>query len=326
MNNEIKRKILDKIEEYQTIVVSRHIRPDGDAYGSCKGLATLLRNTYPKKAIYVVNEDFSDALAFTGGEDTVDESIYENALCIVTDTAVSDRVSNSNFCKAKEVIKIDHHIIDKPYGDIVWVEDYRSSACEMIADFWYTFKDKLKMTKEAATLIYLGMITDSGRFKNEGVTGETLRLASYLLDYGIDTETLFARLYLEDFDYYKFEAYVYERMKITENGVAYIYVDKDMQEKFNLSTEQAGSIVSSLANIKNSLIWIAFIDYADKKSIRVRLRSRFIGINDLALKYHGGGHDMSAGATVYDIDEMNSLINEADAILGEYKKTHNNWL
>lgn len=326
MNNEIKRKILDKIEEYQTIVVSRHIRPDGDAYGSCKGLATLLRNTYPKKAIYVVNEDFSDALAFTGAEDTVDESIYENALCIVTDTAVSDRVSNSNFCKAKEVIKIDHHIIDKPYGDIVWVEDYRSSACEMIADFWYTFKDKLKMTKEAATLIYLGMITDSGRFKNEGVTGETLRLASYLLDYGIDTETLFARLYLEDFDYYKFEAYVYERMKITENGVAYIYVDKDMQEKFNLSTEQAGSIVSSLANIKNSLIWIAFIDYADKKSIRVRLRSRFIGINDLALKYHGGGHDMSAGATVYDIDEMNSLINEADAILGEYKKTHNNWL
>lgn len=324
MNIDIKKKILQKIEEYQTIVVSRHIRPDGDAYGSCKGLALLLKNTYPEKAIYVVNEDFSPSLAFTGEEDTIDESVYENALCIVTDTAVSDRVSNTNFSKAKEVIKIDHHIIDKPYGDIVWVEDYRSSACEMIADFWYTFKDTLKMTKESATLIYLGMVTDSGRFKNEGVTGETLRLASYLLDFGIDTDTLYAHLYLEDFGYYKFEAYVYDHIKITPSGVAYIYVDKKMQEKFNLDSEQAGNIVSSLANIKGSLIWIAFIDY--KGYIRVRLRSRFLGINDLALRYHGGGHDMSAGATVYTEDEMNDLINDADAYLGEYKRTHNNWL
>ena len=261
-----------------------------------------------------------------GSEDTIDDSVYADALCIVIDTGTASRISNKQYSLAKEVIKIDHHIIDKPYGDIVWVEDFRSSACEMIADFWYTFKDELKMSKEAATYIYCGMVTDSGRFKYEGVTGETLRLASYLLDYNIDTPRLFANLYLEDYDYYKFEAYVYEHMQITKNGVAYIYVDKDIQEKFNLSLEQASSIVSALSKIKGSLIWIAFIDNMISNHIRVRLRSRFLGINDIALKYHGGGHDMSAGATVYSVEEMNALINEADELLGEYKRTHNDWL
>lgn len=326
MNLEVKQTILNKIKEYNTIVVSRHIRPDGDAYGSTRGLVKILRDTYPEKNVYLVNNDFSKALEFLGGEDTIDDSVYADALCIVIDTGTASRISNKQYSLAKEVIKIDHHIIDKPYGDIVWVEDFRSSACEMIADFWYTFKDELKMSKEAATYIYCGMVTDSGRFKYEGVTGETLRLASYLLDYNIDTARLFANLYLEDYDYYKFEAYVYEHMQITKNGVAYIYVDKDIQEKFNLSLEQASSIVSALSKIKGSLIWIAFIDNMISNHIRVRLRSRFLGINDIALKYHGGGHDMSAGATVYSVEEMNALINEADELLGEYKRTHNDWL
>ena len=90
--------------------------------------------------------------------------------------------------------------------------------------------------------------------------------------------------------------------------------------------EQASSIVSALSKIKGSLIWIAFIDNMISNHIRVRLRSRFLGINDIALKYHGGGHDMSAGATVYSVEEINALINEADELLGEYKRTHNDWL
>ena len=157
MNKAIKKQILDKIESYNTIIVSRHIRPDGDAIGSTKGLVKILRDTYPQKSIYLVNDDYSDYLAFLGGEDTVSDEVYDGALLIVIDTGTEDRISNKNYKKAKEIIKIDHHIDDKPYGDISWVEDFRSSACEMIADFYFTFKDKLKISKEAATYIYLGM-------------------------------------------------------------------------------------------------------------------------------------------------------------------------
>lgn len=326
MNKEIKSKILQKIESYDKIIVSRHIRPDGDAIGSTKGLVAILRATYPHKKIYLLNDDHSAHLAFLGGEDALDDSetdeVYDGALLIVIDTGTEDRISNRNYKKARELIKIDHHIEDKPYGDICWIEDYRSSACEMIADFYVTFKDKLKITREAATYIYCGMVTDSGRFRHDDVTGETLRLAGALLDIGIDTQTLFANLYTDDLEAFRLKSYVYDNLQITPNGVAYIYVDKATQERLNLTLEQASEAVGELKYIRGSLIWIAFIDNVAKNNIRTRIRSRYLGINDLALKYHGGGHNMSAGATCYTAEEMQSLIDEADKLLGEYKATN----
>lgn len=326
MNKEIKELILKKIEEYETIIVSRHIRPDGDAYGSTRGLVKIIKDTYPTKNVFLVNEDYSKYLSFMSEEDKIPDETYADALCIVIDTGTANRISNSKYSLAKEVIKIDHHILDKPYGDIVWVEDWRSSACEMIADFWFTFKDRLVMSTEAATAIYLGMVTDSGRFKYEGVNGDTLRLAGALLDFGINLDLLYAHLYLEDYSYYKFKAYILENMKITENGVASIYINQETQDKFDLTLEEASNCVSELSKIKGSLIWVAFIDNKKENYIRVRLRSRFLGINDLALRYHGGGHDTAAGATCFDKDEMQRLIDDADKLLKEFKETHEGWL
>ena len=269
MNEEIKNKILHTIESYETIVVSRHIRPDGDAVGSTKGFTKILRDTFPEKKIYLTDEDFSDYLAFCGGEDSVPEEVYKDALLIVIDTGTRKRISNSNYAKAQKIIKIDHHIEADPYGDINWVEDFRSSACEMIADFCVTFRDRLKIAPEAATFIYMGMVTDSGRFRFEGVSGETLRLAAAMLDYGVDYETLFAHLYTEDFATLKFKSFIYDHIQITKNGVAYIYMDSAMQEKFALSFEEASNVVSELDAIKGSLIWVAFIDNVAKGNIRV---------------------------------------------------------
>lgn len=326
MNLAVKQSILDKIECYDTIIVSRHIRPDGDAYGSTKGLVKILRDTYPQKHIYLVNEDYSDYLAFLGGEDSVDASVYDGALGIVVDTGTRDRISNSNIDKVRELIKIDHHIDLEPYGDISWVEDFRSSACEMIADFWYTFRDKLLMSKEAATYIYCGMVTDSGRFQYEGVTGKTMRLAGALLDHNIDMQSLYAHLYVEDASEMRLKAFVFDNIRFTESGVAYIYIDDNVQKKFGLSLEQASAVVSELSHIKGSLIWLAFIDNAVKGEIRVRLRSRYLGVSTLATHYHGGGHEMASGATVYSHDEMERLIAEANDLLAQYKSTHEEWL
>ena len=326
MNFEVKRAILDKIKEYDRIIIVRHKRPDGDATGSTKGLARILQLTYPEKEILLQNCDFSEYLSFLGGEDEQkDKEYYSSALGIVIDTATSSRISNQEFSFCREVVKIDHHIPVESYGVLNWVEEERSSACEMIADFYNTFKDELKIDTEAATYIYCGMVTDSGRFRFRSVSGETMRLAGMLLDLGIDVDTMYANLYMKDFDSFKFESYVYNKMKITENGVAYMFVDKKMQEKFGLSQEDASASVSYMDSIKGSLIWLAFIE-CDDGSIRVRLRSRFVTINEIGEKYGGGGHACAAGATVYSKAEMKRLIADADARLKEYKETHEGWL
>lgn len=331
--NEQMKAIFDKIKAYDRIVIFRHKRPDGDAVGSTLGLQGILRLTYPEKEIVVNNCDYSDYVGFLGDEDQpVPDEFYTEALGIVIDTANTDRVSNPRYALCKELCKIDHHIPVQSYAHYEWVEEHRSSACEMIAAFYHAFRDELKIDRTSAALIYAGMVTDSGRFRFRSVSGDTMRLAGMLLDEGVDTDHLYAHLYMKDFNTLKFQSYVYDHMKITDNGVAYVYISRATREKFGLTFEDACASVSYMDSIKGSLIWIAFIETDDDagagldSGIRVRIRSRFVTINELAEKYHGGGHDCASGATVYSRKEMKALLADADARLADYKKNNEGWL
>jgi len=326
MNNDVKQQILSKIEEYDTIIISRHIRPDGDAVGSTMGFAGVLRLTYPEKRIFLDNEDYSEYVAFLGDEgEHPSPSDYENALVIVLDTGVSDRISNKKFSSGKELIKIDHHIDDKPYGDISWVEDERSSACEMVADFCMTFRDTLKIDSHAASCLFTGMVTDTGRFRFRGTDSRTHICAAFLLEQNIDTENIFAHLYIDSLQTTRFRAAMTRKIRFTKNGVAWLNITKSTIKKYRLTAEEASESVSLMSSIKGSLIWIAFISSADG-STRVRLRSRFVEVQPLAMKYHGGGHACASGATVYSVKERNSLIKDADALLEQYKKDNDDWI
>ena len=328
MNMELKQAILQKIKEYDRIFIFRHVRNDGDCVGASKGLKAILKASFPHKEIYLIDEETAAYLEFMGPEDApVEKELYTEALGIVVDTASEARISNKNYKRCKELIKIDHHIPLESYGGINWVEEERPSCCEMIVDFYSAFPEELVLTKEAAEHLYTGMVTDTGRFKYSGVGGDTMRAAAVLLDVGVDTDTLFARLYLEAFEYLKFKAHIYQRMQITENGVAYIYIDKGMQEEFNLSLEQASACVGTLDSIRGCICWIAFIENGDEQqSVRVRLRSRFVHINPVAEKFGGGGHACASGATVYGQSQVQELLRDADALVKEYKETHEGWL
>lgn len=326
MNAEIKQLIFNKINEYETIIISRHKRPDGDAVGSTMGLYKILRLTYPEKRIFLDNEDYSDYVAFLGneGEHPTNDD-YDGALVMILDTGTEDRISNGRYTLGDLVIKIDHHIDDKPYGDISWVEDDRSSVCEMITDFYLTFRDKLSIDSDAAGCLYTGMVTDSGRFRFRDTDGDTLRCAAALLDVGIDTEKLFANLYMDDIGVIKFKADMMKKICISKNGVAYLHIDTPTIKRFGLSMEDASATVSIMDSIKGSLIWLAFIENGDG-STRVRLRSRFVEVQELATHYNGGGHACAAGATVYSRGEEMALISEADELLKKYKEENTGWI
>ena len=147
-----------------------------------------------------------------------------------------------------------------------------------------------------------------------------------MLDQGVDTQTLYAHLYLSDDESLRFKAYVYEHMQCTENGVAYIFLDRAVQESYGLSFEDASAAISYLDGIRGRLCWLAFIESPEDGSLRVRLRSRFMAINAVAEKYHGGGHAQASGAMVYNMEEAQALIRDADALTAQYKRTHEGWL
>ncbi len=107
MSREIMLTILNKIKEYDRIILFRNFRPDGDAVGSTKGLQRILQLSFPEKEILLINDDQSEYLGFLGGEDApIPEEKYADALGIVLDSGTLKRVSNQNCKLCKELIKI----------------------------------------------------------------------------------------------------------------------------------------------------------------------------------------------------------------------------
>lgn len=326
MNTQALTPILDKIKAYDHIILFRHRRPDGDCLGASKGLQRILRLSFPGKVIDLPESDTSDYLAFLGPDDpALPDEAYQNALGIVVDTGDAERISNPKYALCRELIKIDHHPDRDAYAGLSWVEEHSASCCEMIAAFYTHFQQELCMDQRAAALLYTGIVTDSGRFRYPEVSGDTLRYAAALLDAGVDTQRLFAQLYLRDVASFRFQAYVYEHLQLTENGAAYLHIDMQTQQRFGLSFEDASAAIGYLDSIRGCLCWLAFIDAPDD-TIRVRLRSRFVAINTLAERHHGGGHAFASGATVYSREEIQSLIAEADALVRDYKAEHSDWL
>ncbi len=316
------QEIFDRLAAAETIIISRHIHPDGDAVGSSLGLAEILRASFPEKRIFVDNEDFYENLAYLGseGEHPTDED-YKTATVVTVDCATKSRISNKRAFAGRELIKIDHHVNVEPFGDLSWVEDGRSSTCEMIAEFALAFPKKLVVNQKAATLLYAGMVTDSGRFRYRETSPSTLRYAAEMMEKGVDTQFLYANMYLEEPRILQFHANITRKIQYTQNGVAWLYISRSFRRHKHLTMEEVSEVNYLMESIRGSLIWLAFVE-CDDRSIRVRLRSRFAEVRGLAEQYGGGGHACACGATVHSKKEAKKLLSEADELVKQYKSEH----
>lgn len=308
-------RLFDKINEYNTIIIHRHNRPDLDAIGSQRGLALTLKENYPSKEIYIVG-DMSDRYAFLGDMDVIDDSKYENALVIITDVSVAFMVSDDRYKLAKEVFIIDHH---KNESDITknWICDStKIAACELITEI--LLERGLTIPKDAATALFGGIVTDSGRFQYGETSGNTLRVSAELLDLGADKEFIYKNLYTELLSERQMKNWFAARFETTKNGVAYLKNGPEVFEKFDVDFFNISrGMVGVMAGIKEIPIWCNFTYDAQNNKIVGEFRARDISIVHIAKKYGGGGHDMACGASLSSWEEVDLVIKDFDDLLGE---------
>jgi bifunctional oligoribonuclease and PAP phosphatase NrnA len=304
----MKDQIIDTIKDYQTIIVHRHVRPDPDAYGSQGGLVEILKASFPEKDIYAVGEE-EPTLHYLRRLDKIEDSVFEGALIIVCDTANAARICDGRYEMGDKLIKIDHHPNEDPYGDLLWVDTEASSVSEMIYLLYQHGSDKgLKMTDEAARLLYGGIVGDTGRFLYPSTTQRTFDVAGELIRYDFDRNELYNRMYESDPQVLKLQGYVLQNFEMLENRVGCMTITKEILEDFNLVPAEASLLVSSLGNVKGIKAWVFFIEESDQ--IRVRLRSKGPVINTVAQKYNGGGHPLAAGASIFDWKQKSEVLKD----------------
>ncbi|MBE5950487.1 MAG: bifunctional oligoribonuclease/PAP phosphatase NrnA [Lachnospiraceae bacterium] len=307
--------ILEQIKLHDIIVIHRHTKPDGDAIGSQIGFKHLLTENFPDKKVYIVG-DSAGNFSFIAGcpMDEIDDSVYAEALAVVLDCGGKHLVSDTRFETAKTTVRFDHHLFVEKFCDYEAVDSSYESCCGLLTRF--AMDCNLTVSQAAATALFTGMVTDSGRFRYDSTTANTFALASFLMERSVDTTELYRNLYAEDFESKKRKSQFILKIQFTEHKVAYIYttaqeVGELPMDAFTISR----AMVGTMADMKDVDIWVNFTESEGK--VLCELRSSRYNINPVAVKYGGGGHAKASGATVDSKEVAMQMLADLDLMAKE---------
>ena len=307
--------IVQAIAQFDTIIIHRHSRPDGDALGSQVGLKHLILENFPGKTVYCVGDEagFYSFMADTT-MDEIPDSAYEGALAVILDCGGEHLISDDRWKLAAKSVRMDHHLYTGCFTDAEAIDSSFESCCGLIAQMardagW-------KLNPLAAQSLYTGMVTDSGRFRYDSTSARTFALASWLLEADFDTQAIYKALYADDIENKKRKAEFMLKIQFTPNRVAYVYTTAEELAATEMSTFAVSrGMVNTMADIRGTDIWVNFTE-ADG-GVLCELRSSGPNINPIAVKYGGGGHAKASGAKVADRETAMAMLHDLDELTGE---------
>ncbi|VEU74519.1 Bifunctional oligoribonuclease and PAP phosphatase nrnA [Mycoplasmopsis citelli] len=305
------KEAVQELLNYDSIVIFHHIQPDGDCLGSQHGLGELLRTNFPNKKVYCVGDEkglfkFLDIKM----DEVPNDEILKQSLAVVVDANYKNRIEYSHLLDKNifaKVLRIDHHPNDDDLGDNVtrWVDSSYIAADEMITEIAY--ETKWKISSKAAKFLYLGIVTDSGRFLFSNTSARTLKLASYLYEHELEPDFMHLNMYKTSIEDLKFNAWLTSTLK-TRDGVAYLqnsYAETIARGK----TPEKSVRPNLISNIDGYPVWVQFIEDESGK-VRVELRSNGPIVRNVALKWGGGGHERASGCVLNSLADLELVVDD----------------
>ena len=291
------KRMRQMIEGADTICIIGHIRPDGDCVGSSLAMYNYIIDNYEGKIVDVYLEAFPTSMKFLNGAKKVKHEAtgkhYD--LAISMDVSDLERLGKNKdlFLSSISTICIDHHISNRGFGDLCFVDADASSACEAFAELI----DMDHVSLNTATCLYLGMVHDTGVFKYNCTRRYTMELAGIMLEKGVDAnyiidETFYKKSYKQNLLMAKtiLESVLYE-----DGKVIFGYVSKDTLKEFKATPMDTEGIVEQL-RLTEGVEVAVFAYQLTKKTFKVSLRAKnYVDVRAVAEVFGGGGHIRAAG-------------------------------
>ncbi|HIT63092.1 MAG TPA: bifunctional oligoribonuclease/PAP phosphatase NrnA [Candidatus Ventrimonas merdavium] len=305
-------RLLEMIQEAETIAVLGHVRPDGDCVGSCLAVCSYIREQAPEKTVQVYLEKPDGKFGYLKGFEDISQDAASGIsydLCICLDSGDKERLGAFGVYldTAKAGICVDHHITNRGYaGENVICPD-ASSTCEVLCGLL----DEERISRETAACIYTGILHDTNVFKNSNTTAKTMEIAGRMMAKGID----FSRIIDESF--YK-KTYVQNQILGRALLESVVFLDgkcifsvvrrKDMVF-YGVESSDLDGIVDQLRVTEGVEVAI-FLHETENHVYKVSMRSKaLVDVSKVAAYFGGGGHVRAAGCTmsgsVYDV--LNNL-------------------
>lgn len=296
------KKINEVIGDAKTVGIAGHLRPDGDCIGSCMGMYNYLVKNRPDLTVKVYLEFVDEKFKFITNSQMISTEGYDGTmfdLFISLDTASIDRLGFNTpfFENAKRTVCIDHHASNKGYADENYIVPEASSASEVVYEF---FEEDL-IDKTVAEPIYMGIAHDSGVFRFQSTTPNTMRIAAKMMEYGLDINTILEdTFYAKSYNQLLVTAKIQKDSKMCMDGrVIYGYCTKEMMEEYGVTINQLDAVIATIRNVSG--VEVAMFAYQlDENKFKISLRSKkYVDVSKIAVHFGGGGHVRAAG---FDIE------------------------
>jgi phosphoesterase RecJ-like protein len=295
-------RFLEFLDRYGRFAILSHVDPDGDALGSGLGLVWILREAGKEAAFLArgVPHSYAWLPGLDGVRADAAELPFEPDALFVVDATEPGRVA-----PAAELLEcglpianIDHHPDNARFGDVDWVDPSAAATSLLV---WEMARDlELPVGREAATCLYVGLVTDTGRFTYANTDVRALAVAGALAERGADPHRIARGVYESNSAAsMRLLGRVLSTLEIREDGqVACLHLTQAMLDETGARPEDADGFSTFARSIQGVKVGLLFRE-TDGETIKVSFRSNEgVSIDGVAGRFGGGGHPSAAGARV----------------------------
>jgi len=337
MNSEEILILKQALSNKSNIVIVGHKNPDGDAIGSCLGLANFLKQLEHQVTVVMPN-DFPEFLKwipetqtiinYEQHRDNVKNCLSEANLIFTLDFNALNRtgdLAQELMTTKADFILIDHHQEPDDYALVTYSDVGMSSTSEMVYHFIEFMGGLNLLNKEIATQLYVGIMTDTGSFRFPATTAATHRIIAHLIEAGAPNSIIHQNVYdTNSPDRLKLLGVALNNMvMLPEYKTAYITMSQEELNNNNFKKGDTEGFVNYALSMKGVIFAMIFIENKKEKIIKISLRSKgSFSVNDFSRKYfNGGGHTNAAGGK--SSKTLSKTVEEFISILPGYKKELN---
>ncbi len=310
------------------ILVTSHRDPDGDCIGSTVAMTLALEQMgFDAEALNLdeipYRYTFCDPYRLIYSMNSIPDREHEVA--VVLDSSDLHRLGyemEREFPKVKHIINIDHHKSNEKFGDLNLVDETAAAVCEILYGILKQWD--IDWNDQIANALYTGITTDTGSFKYESTSSETLRIAADLIDYGADINIIRTSIW-ENEPYNRIHALsnVLDNIKLSEDGrISWIKISLEEIERHQLNNGDLESFVDYPRTITGVEVAL-FIKEMEKGQLKVSVRTKScIDATKIASVFGGGGHKRAAGFKIkgtLDQEEERILKVVQEEVDKEYK-------
>lgn len=313
------RRVWQALRSGNKFFIAGHLNPDGDSLGCTLAMTSLLERLGKTVYAYAAPAIGND-LHFLPGLEKIHVGVlpehpdFDTVILLECSDRQRGGDLESVLTQAKTLVNIDHHLVSDAYGDVNHIDSVASSTAEIIFQLFEESGDEHCLpTRDEATCLYTGLVTDTGRFVHSNTTAEALRVGSALVALGADVDQInqviyFTKSYIE----LKLLGRALEKMEMRfDNKYSQIILTRRDFEAFGATPAQTQGIVSQPTMIPGVEVSALIKEEPDKVSVNLRSRGG-VDVSRIAQTFGGGGHARASGfkVTGKPVDEVADALAE----------------